>query len=184
MNTLSQSINATSTNVRVRVASVADAVMLALLRYEFRSYADQVIEEGASFVERCSTWMREQLHNETHWKCWIAESQHVPVGNVWAQLVEKLPNPVAEAEHYVYLTNFYVREAHRGHGIGSMLLSAALAWSKSRDAHAVILWPTERSKSIYLRHGYAEARDLMRLQIDQSAHANGYKRLINNGKRR
>ena len=152
--------------IAIRLASEADAGMLARLRYEFRSASHNVPEYDVSFVGRCTAWMQEQLRTDDHWKCWIAECEQTPVGNVWAQLVKKIPNPVAEAERYVYLTNFYVREEHRSNGVGSMLLSAALAWSRSKHVETVILWPTERSKRFYLRHGFSEPHELMRLAID------------------
>lgn len=155
-----------ATNVEVRLASEADALTLARLRYEFRSSFHHVIESDVSFVERCTAWMRERLAPESNWKCWIAECQQTTVGNVWAQLVEKIPNPLAESEHFVYLTNFYVREEHRNKGVGSMLLSAALAWSKSKNAHTVILWPTERSKPFYSRNGFSHTDKLMQLVIE------------------
>ena len=86
-------------------------------------------------------------------------------GNVWAQLVEKIPNPAAETECYLYVTNFYVREEYRAKGIGTMLLSEVLTWGKTKNAHTAILWPRERSKSLYLRHGFAATDDLMQLVI-------------------
>ncbi|SRR5258705_278117 len=160
------SANAGETRVEIRLASESDAVTLARLRYEFRSSFHHVIEDDVSFIERCTSWMQKRLRRDSSWKCWIAEWQQTPVGNVWAQLVEKIPNPIAEPEHYVYLTNFYVRKEHRGNGIGSMLLTVALAWSKSMNAQAVILWPTERSKPFYLRHGFSHVDDLMQLAIE------------------
>jgi GNAT superfamily N-acetyltransferase len=76
-------------------------------------------------------------------------------------MVEKIPNPAAENECYVYLTNFYVREEYRDLGIGTRLLTELLAWSRAKKAHTVILWPRERSKSLYARHGFSAADDLM-----------------------
>jgi GNAT superfamily N-acetyltransferase len=147
--------------VKIRMASEPDALALARLRYEFRSLFHQVLEDEPAFVDRCTVWMRERLRSESLWKCWIAELQDTAVGNVWIQLVEKIPNPIEEAEYYVYLTNFYIREQYRSHGVGSMLLSEILNWVKSKNVKTVILWPSERSKSFYIRHGFATAEDLM-----------------------
>src|SRR5215217_1125768 len=130
--------------VDVRSATESDAMLLARLRYEFRSSFHEVIEPDESFVQRCSVWMKDRLRTDMHWKCWIAECGPTPVGNVWAQLVEKIPNPLAEPEQYVYVTNFYVCAEHRDKGIGSKLMSAVLAWSRSQSVHTLILWPTER----------------------------------------
>ena len=153
--------------IRVRMASEPDALTLARLRYEFRSLFHQVREDEAVFVDRCTVWMRERLRSESLWKCWIAEVQDMAVGDVWIQLVEKIPNPIEEPEYYIYLTNFYVREQYRSHGVGSMLLSEILGWAKSRNVKTVILWPTERSKAFYIRHGFTTAEDIMQLNFNE-----------------
>jgi len=152
------------TKIQIRVATESDALVLARFRYELRSSAKQLIESEEHFVERCIQWMRERIQGHS-WRCWIAESEQTPVGNIWAQLVEKIPNPAAETECYVYVTNFYVREQYRGKGIGTMLLSEALSWAKTNSAHTAILWPRERSKSLYVRHGFSAVDDLMQLVI-------------------
>lgn len=151
--------------VAVRLATESDAIVLATLRYEFRSPFREVLEPEVSFVERCTAWMQERLRVDSPWKCWIAECRQTPVGNVWAQLIEKIPNPLAELEQYVYVTNLYVREEHRSNGIGSHLLSAVLAWSRSQNAQTIILWPTERSKPFYSRQGFSITHDVMQLEI-------------------
>jgi GNAT superfamily N-acetyltransferase len=151
--------------VRVRLASASDAAMLAGLRWELRSSFHDVVESEAGFIARCISWMEERLRNEGAWKCWIAESGRTAVGSIWVQLIEKIPNPIGESERYVYLTNFFVREAYRGQGIGSKLLAEALAWSRSKNAEVVLLKPTERSKPLYLRHGFLPADDFMELVL-------------------
>jgi GNAT superfamily N-acetyltransferase len=150
----------------VRLASESDAAILAKFRYDFRSRLDQVHEEVGPFIERCSLWMQERLRSRESWQCWIAEWNHTAVGNVWAQLIEKIPNPVSEPEYYVYLTNFYVREEFRNSGIGATLLSMVLAWSETKNAQMVFLRPTERSRPFYVRHGFTNADDLIQLVIE------------------
>ena len=88
------------------------------------------------------------------------------IGAIWIQLVEKIPNPRSEPEHHAYITNFYVEAFARGRGVGSQLLRAAIEWCQSRDVHDIILWPTERSRSLYERHGFAVREDIMELIID------------------
>lgn len=151
-------------NIKIRVATESDAPVLARFRYQLRSSASEMIESEDKFSERCTRWIQQRLNNSS-WRCWIAEYEQTPVGNIWSQLVEKIPNPAAETECFAYVTNFYVREEYRGKGIGTMLLSEALDWAKANNAHTAILWPRERSKSLYLRHGFTAADDLMQLAI-------------------
>jgi GNAT superfamily N-acetyltransferase len=151
--------------MNIRWATEGDAVTLARLRLELRSSSRTVVEDEEEFLARCESWMKERLAGRGQWRCWIAERQAVSVGAVWAQLIEKIPNPVAEPENYVYVTNFYVREEFRGGGIGSRLLTAVVEWSKSNNAEKIILWPTEGSKTFYLRHGFSFANDQMYLAL-------------------
>jgi GNAT superfamily N-acetyltransferase len=151
--------------IEIRLASERDALTLARLRYELRSSLHEVAENEETFLARCVSWMNERLRQGSRWQCWLAEQQSIEVGAVWAQLVEKIPNPIAEPEHYVYLTNFYVREEFRDQGLGARLLAAVLEWAKNNNAQMVILWPTERSKPFYLRHGFSFTDDSMSLRI-------------------
>ena len=157
--------NPNISEVAIRLASETDSSMLAKLRYTFRSSLGKVSEHDESFTERCRFWMQERLREDSLWKCWIAERGDTPVGNLWAQLIEKVPNPTTEPEYHAYLTNLYVRVEYRCNGIGSRLLSAALTWIQTNNVHAVILWPTERSCSLYLRHGFSNRGELMEMTI-------------------
>ena len=153
--------------INIRPATAADAPALAQLRYDFRASVGVVSEGESEFVARCRRWMEERLREGGPWRCCVAVRGDELVGNLWAQLIEKIPNPAVEPERHAYVTNFYVREGERGRGTGSLLLSAALDWCRAADAHAVILWPTERSRSLYLRHGFAVREDLLELIITE-----------------
>ena len=89
--------------------------------------------------------------------CWLAEEPDgALLGTVWVQILEKLPNPVHEPERHAYVTGFYVRPAARNLGVGSALLTAALALCSEQGTDTVFLWPTPRSRPLYLRHGFVE----------------------------
>ena len=145
---------------RVRPATPADASMLAELRYELRTGIAPDVTPEPGFHQRCTEWMAARLPWADVWRCWLAEDAlGDPLGVVWLQFVEKLPNPVGEPGTHAYLTGFYVREAARNRGVGSALLDAALAACEERGIDPVFLWPTERSRALYLRHGFAEQSD-------------------------
>jgi GNAT superfamily N-acetyltransferase len=151
--------------VVVRRGQPADAEILARLRYEFRAALDPAAETPPAFVERCARWMRRQLEPESPWYCWIAEQGAETVGTIWLELIEKLPNPVSERERHAYITNLYVRPAHRGGGAGTLLLRQALAECDARGVDAVLLWPTPRSRSLYQRLGFAPPADLLERRL-------------------
>lgn len=148
----------------VRPATAADAPALARLRYEFRAALGAPEEEERAFVERCAAWMAARLSAGSAWRCWVAAEGGAGgalAGTVWLHLIEKIPNPVDEPEAHAYVTNLYVRPRARGAGVGSALLAAALRECEARRVHAVILWPTPRSRPLYERHGFGPAEELM-----------------------
>ena len=150
----------------VRPAVPADAPALAQLRYAFRAELDAGVEPEASFLRRCEAWMKRRLSRDGPWRCWVSEEREMLVGTVWLQIVEKLPNPVAEPECHGYVSSFYVAPSHRSVGLGSALLSVCLAECDSVGADAVFLWPTPRSRSLYERHGFRARDDFLERRGD------------------
>jgi len=147
---------------QIRQASSDDVAELAQLRYDFRARLSAPIEDEPDFIERCRSWMMQRL-GDGRWHCWVAEDDGRLIGNVWIQIVEKIPAPTDEPEEHAYLTNFFVLEAARGRGVGSAILSHVLAWSERRRVHAVFLWPTTRTRAMYERHGFLADGDAMQL---------------------
>jgi len=145
----------------IRPAVAADAPALARLRYEFRVGIESAAESETVFLERCTAWMLQRLGPGASWRCWVAQMRGGIVGSAWLQLIEKLPNPVAEPELHGYISSLYVRPTQRGVGFGSALLAACLRECEAMAVDAVILWPTPRSRSLYARHGFALRDDLM-----------------------
>jgi GNAT superfamily N-acetyltransferase len=148
----------------IRLANSSDAATLADLRYRFRSITEADVEAEEQFIARCTSWMAQRLE-ENNWRCWVAERDESINGALWLQLIEKIPNPTTEPELHAYITNVFVLESLRGQGIGSQLLNTAIDFCKQQTVHAVILWPSERSRSLYERHGFAVREDLLELQL-------------------
>ena len=146
---------------QVRRATPADAAELARMRYGFRAELDAPVESEAGFRERCARWMIAQLGPAGRWRCWVAVLGTTLVGSVWLQLIEKLPNPVGHPGFHGYVSSVYVVPELRNAGIGSALLEACLAEADGLELDAVFLWPTERSRRLYQRHGFAVPDDLL-----------------------
>lgn len=149
------------TPYRIRRAIPGDAPELARLRYEFRSELDPPTEGGPTFRERCAAWMRVQLESTGVWRCWVAVEGSSLVGTAWLQLIEKLPNPVGHLGYHGYVSSVYVVPWLRNVGIGSALLKACLAEARILGIDALFLWPTDRSRPLYQRHGFAVSHDLL-----------------------
>jgi GNAT superfamily N-acetyltransferase len=136
----------------IRPATPADAGALAELRWEFRAGKTPPTETRDAFVDRCEEWMSAELQRGA-WRAWVAEQDDRIIGQIWLQLLSKLPNPAEEREHHAYVSNVYVTPSARG-GVGTRLLQTAIDWAAGHDIDRVVLWPTVRSRSMYERHGF------------------------------
>jgi GNAT superfamily N-acetyltransferase len=108
---------------------------------------------------------------KNNWRCWVAERDETLLAALWLQVIEKIPNPTAEPEALGYITNFFVADSERGKGLGSRMLEDVLAWCREHQSakgqliNSVVLWPTERSRTLYLRHGFEVPDDLLELRL-------------------
>ena len=162
-------LEAASTAATIRFAIASDATRLADLRYALRASTGTATEPKPDFLSRCNTWMQAHLADTERWRCWLAEENGDLIGAVWLQLIEKIPNPVGERERHGYITNFYVKPSARGYGLGSRMLGEVIRWCESHQVHSIILWPTEQSRILYERHGFAVRDDLIELIVDTPA---------------
>jgi GNAT superfamily N-acetyltransferase len=164
-----------SMKTRIRPATADDAPRLARMRWEFRAGAEhhgQPDEAEETFVARCVDWMRARLADDAGaWHVWVAENEGGGedgdlAGQVWVQLIEKLPNPVVELEKHGNITNVYLQDSLRGSGLGQRLVEAAMQCCRDEGVDSVILWPTPRSRTLYERYGFAVRDDLFEAVVD------------------
>jgi GNAT superfamily N-acetyltransferase len=139
----------------VRRATPDDAATLARFRWEFRASRQAASEEENAFRQRCVEWMRPRLRPDSRWRAWLLEQDGVPIGNLWLQMIEKIPNPGTEPELHAYVSNVFVTPAARGTGGGAMLLETAIADCRALFVDAMFLWATDESRPLYARHGFA-----------------------------
>jgi GNAT superfamily N-acetyltransferase len=64
------------------------------------------------------------------WRAWTAHQSGRIIGQVWVNLIQKVPNPIGERERHLYLSNLYVQPSARG-GVGTALLETALEWARA-----------------------------------------------------
>ena len=157
--------------VTIRLAEPTDAPALAQLRYDFRASLDPVTEPEADFLARCTSWMAARLGPGNCWRCWAAVEAGRLVGSLWLHRIEKIPNPVAEAESHGYITNVYVEPTRRGEGLGSQLMDTCVQVCTADGLDALILWPSQRSRSLYERHGFAVRDDLFERRLSPTHRA-------------
>ena len=109
--------------------------------------------------------MRPRLHGDSRWAVWLAERDDEIVGQIWVQIVEKIPNPGPESELHAYVSNFFVLPAERNSGAGTQLLHAVVDHCRSLGVDTVFLWPSERSVTLYRRTGFERPDDVLVLEL-------------------
>jgi GNAT superfamily N-acetyltransferase len=105
------------------------------------------------------------------WLAWIALDNGRYGGTTWLRFLEKVPNPVVEAEVHGYVSNVYVVPSLRGKGVGSQLMTAMINECIRVGVHAAFLWPSERSRSLYVRFGFEDCGPVMVRTWDDGSHA-------------
>ena len=154
-------------DARIRRAVADDASALAKMRFEFKREdhegAPAPVAE-ATFVDAASPWLRQRLANGS-WLAWVAEVDGQLCGQVFLHVVEKVPDPYPGSAVLGYVTNFYVSPAHRGHGLGRLLLDALRTHTDAENFDTLVVWPSERSASLYKRTGFARPEELLELPL-------------------
>jgi GNAT superfamily N-acetyltransferase len=88
-----------------------------------------------------------------------------PVGMCNLRFFRRMPRPGALSSSWGYLANVYVLPAHRGAGTGGELVAAAAGCARAAGAVRLVTAPTERSRSLYRRHGFGAADALLVLPL-------------------
>jgi GNAT superfamily N-acetyltransferase len=145
----------------VRRAGPEDAGELARLRWRFRTeHEPEHREPWETFMTWAVPFFGGAL-SEDRWAMWLAEAGGRAVGCACVGVVDVLPRPNRpEQRAWGYVTNVYVEPEHRG-GLGAALLDEVVRWAERKGLETLVVWPSERSVSLYHRAGFAEPEVLL-----------------------
>ena len=150
----------------VRVAQPEDVDRLALLRWNMHAEDSAPAEDYESFLGRFRMFAKPAL-DSTAWRVSVAELDEIIVGNLWLQLVTRVPRPINAASSALgYLTNVYVEPPYRDLGLGSRMLREIVDWCREQAIGVVVVWPSERSTDYYRRQGFRES-DALQLSLKE-----------------
>jgi len=152
----------------IREARSEDTLILARLRWDFRTNGAAVDAGGyAEFEARFHQFFEDALAGG-RWKVWVIEQDKVLIAQLYLQLIEKVPRPGHLDQQFGYITNVYMRPEYRNQGLGSRLIEHVIAWAKAQELEFIILWPSERSVPYYQREGFVYPHDAMELYLSDN----------------
>lgn len=143
----------------IRTGTIDDAPELARLRWDF-SKEEPASDDFSSFddfQELFASFLSKTLQGR--WRVWVAETKGQLIGNMWLQLVDKVPRPHDSPTHLGYLTNVYIQEGHRGQGLGRQMLEQIVDWCRQERLELILVWPSAEGRSLYQRLGFISSRE-------------------------
>jgi GNAT superfamily N-acetyltransferase len=131
--------------VEIRRAAGDDAAAVAGLRAAWLGDG-----EGPAFTARMAEWLASEGERRTTWLSLDGK----PVGMASLFEYHRMPKPERADSRWGYVSNMFVREEHRGRGIGTALLAAVVATADERGYARLVLSPSERAIPLYVRAGF------------------------------
>jgi GNAT superfamily N-acetyltransferase len=148
----------------IRAAGPDDLEAVAAMRIKF----ERITRDSGSMDEAAR---REELRGllgpelaSGRLAAWIAEEGGRAVGQAGLRLGAARRGP-AQFRGAAELLNVYVEPGFRGRGIGTALVGAAIAEARARGIERISLQPTEDSRRIYERAGFAAEGGRMVLRL-------------------
>jgi GNAT superfamily N-acetyltransferase len=143
----------------IRQAIIDDAEALARLRWDFSSPAQQAAQPFEAFREPFAAYLAEAFAHG--WVVWVAEAGKRIIGNIYIQVVAKLPRPGRFGHRWGYVTNVYVIPDMRDAHIGAALMARVQQWAREEDLEFLLLWPSERAVPFYQRAGFEHEQNAL-----------------------
>lgn len=144
---------------RTRIADPHDPADLRILTALRRAWTE---EDAAGTVDdqdfdgAFAEWARTEPRT-----FFVVERDDLPVGSLNVLEYRRMPSPGRAAGRWGYLANAHVLASHRGAGLGTLLLRAALTHCTERGHVRVVLSPSPRSVPFYARAGFGPADGLL-----------------------
>ncbi|WP_026423107.1 GNAT family N-acetyltransferase [Actinokineospora inagensis] len=141
----------------IRLATDADIASVAHLRRVWTEEACGEPVDDPDHLTVFTQWWEEERLRRTFW---LAETDE-PIGFITMVEFVRMPRPGQRASRWGYIGNAFVVPEHRGSGVGTDLLTAALDHADTRGHVRVVLSPSERAIPLYRRAGFDTADSLM-----------------------
>jgi GNAT superfamily N-acetyltransferase len=147
------------TGAQIRRASAADLDALAALRRAWVEEQAGGPVDDSGFESEFAAWFAREHEQRVTWLA-TADGDR-PVGMLNLLVFTRMPRPGRPLSRWGYLSNFFVRADQRSTGLGARLLATCVEYADQHDFVRIVLSPSERSRSLYLRAGFGVADSLL-----------------------
>jgi GNAT superfamily N-acetyltransferase len=149
--------------ITIRAGSVDDNLAVAHLRYRMDAEDTGPSGSPVDFTAAFERWLDRQ---GDAWQSFVAEDDGQLVGMLWLAKVPRMPRPSDPSPAPIgYVTAFFVEERYRDAGVGQALLAVMNAAADQLPCDTLVVWPGERSASIYRRAGFQRPEELLERPI-------------------
>lgn len=153
--------------VEIRRAKLLDIPVLQKLSSELiisDARFDPLLQSSWSHSEDGKKYLTRRVRGRNG-VCFVAVIDTVIVGYVTGGLLRiQKWRPIKRSE----LDNIYVKNTHRGQGVGSKLLQEFISWSKSKQVDRVMLYAAagnERGITFYKKHAFLPEQIILETSI-------------------
>ncbi|GAA2926791.1 hypothetical protein GCM10010458_06090 [Microbacterium luteolum] len=136
----------------IEQATFDDVDGLALLKWRDDMDGSSRAESAVEFAADLDTWWRD--HRRSHFAFVARSGEHGIVGAAWVALLPRVPRPGQVERLSADIQSVFVLPEHRGHGIGTELVSAAYQHAVSAGAAKVVVNSSVGAVSLYRRLGF------------------------------
>jgi len=126
---------------------------------------DNYYKSGREIEFGFKKWILKNF-GKRNFKILIAKEKNKILGYGIAEI--KKPKPYIRPKKIGHLTNLYVKEKYRRHGIGRQIFDKFLEWFKSREIKHIELSVDSRNQigiSAYQKYGFFEYQKKMRMDL-------------------
>ncbi|GAA4361123.1 GNAT family N-acetyltransferase [Angustibacter luteus] len=145
--------------MNIGLAGAPDLPQLARLLWVHAAPAEQASQTVESFAGDLAAWWSD--HEDSHLPFVARLAEHEVVGMAWLALVPRVPRPGVTTRLSADLQSVFVDVEHRGQGIGSALVRAAVDHASRLGAGRVTVSSSRRAVPVYERLGFASSGQLL-----------------------
>lgn len=152
----------TSEHLRIRLATVADAHIVA--SYRVRMFVDTgrlAPDAATAMLEKLPATFEPMLETGEYTGWFIVTSEGSVVAGAGVQMRRLLPRPEVFTEREALIVNVYVAPEYRRQGHARRLMATILDWCNEQGIERIALHPSALGRHLYESLGFVASNELI-----------------------